>query len=125
VPRRDQVAVVAALDAIGIAFTVAAVVVLVVADEPVPGWWAVVGLAALLSVATTLVLIRLVVRRQAFAPEAIELAGRLVSSQASEHLVAFARTLHAEALTSGDAGVAALLDAALEKYPPGYGANAP
>jgi hypothetical protein len=122
--------VVAALDAFGIAFTGAATVLLVVADGPLPGWWAVVGLAALLGVATTLVLIRLAIRRQTFAADAIELAERLDSGQqgppiASPHLVAFARTLRAEALTSGDAGVAALLDAAVEKYPPGYGAKAP
>ena len=115
-PNREQIAVLATLDIIGIAFTVAAAVALIATDENSAWWWTVVGLAAALGVATTVCLVRLIVRRQMFRARATQLAGRLESGSASPELVAFARVLRADALASGEARIAALLDAQLEPY---------
>ena len=77
VPKRYEVATVAAIDVFGIIFTVVAAVVLVATERAASGWWALVGIAAFLGVVSTVVLVRLSFQRRKFVTDAQNLIARL------------------------------------------------
>ncbi|WP_433290890.1 hypothetical protein ACQP2F_24070 [Actinoplanes sp. CA-030573] len=117
--RPEQVATVAALDAIGIAVTVTAIVVLLRVGDAAAGWWVATGVAVVSGVAATIVVARLMVRRWTFAATAESIAQRLDDggaeggSPAGSELIAAAQRLRSVALDNDLGPVAARLDEAL------------
>jgi hypothetical protein len=123
-PRRDQVAVVAVLDGVGLTVTAIAAVVLAVTD--VTGPWRVVALVALAlavlaGVVTTVVFVSLFARRRTFVTNVQDTVSQLESRpwklQESQPTLRLARSLRRQAFDLGEAGLLARLDTAIENAP--------
>src|SRR6185437_4247315 len=82
--KREELAVVAALDAVGLLLTLVAAVVLGVSNGANRVWWLVVGVAVLLSVVTTAMLVRLIARRRALSSDVDEMVQLLEFPEYSE-----------------------------------------
>jgi hypothetical protein len=124
-PRRDQVAAAAALDAIGLTLTAIAAVVLAVTDVNRAGRMvALVALAfaALSGVATTIVFVRVLVRRRTFVTNVNAVVSPLESRDwsnpsALHEMVRLATDLRKKAVDIGDIALAARILAATDGAP--------
>ena len=118
-PGRDEVAVVAALDAVGLTVTAIAAVLLAVTDATRIGRWvalAALAIAALTGAVTTVLLVWLRARRRAYVTNLEKVALRLESpvglSPDSPYLK-HAESLRDQAIKFREEGLAARLDAAI------------
>lgn len=118
-PRRDQIAIVAALDAVGLIVTVIAAILLASTDVTRTGRWVVLAAlaaAALTGVVSTVTLVGLLARRRAYVTNLEKVALRLKShrgSKPSSSYLTHAESLRDQAIGFGEEGLAARLDAAI------------
>jgi hypothetical protein len=118
-PRRDEVAVVAAIDVAGLTLTAIAAVVFATTDMARLGRWvalAALAAAALTGVITTVMFVSLLARRRAYVTDVKEVASRLESHNGVMPDASYfrhAKSLRDEAIKYGEEGLAARLDAAI------------
>jgi hypothetical protein len=124
--RRATVLLVASLDLTGIVITIAAATVLALHDEADSRWWSVVGLAVLISVFTTVVVIRAWEQRRSFITASLRLAeyledlakGGANDPEEWGDLLRVAHRRRFMARASDDVAVVDRLTVALAKSPP-------
>ena len=110
-PRRATVVAVTVLDITGIIVTVAAAVILTLTDEADRRWWWAVGMASLVAVFTTALLIRIADQRRSFIEASLRLAQQLEDLEQRRGelpipLLELAMARHNAALASGDIALA-------------------
>lgn len=118
-PRRDQITIVAALDAIGLVVTIIAAVLFANTDVTRTGRWVVLvalAAAAVTGIVTTVTLVGLLARRRAYVRNMEKVALRLESHRGlrpSPSYFEHAEDLRDEAIEFGEESLAARLDAAI------------